>query len=58
VLGEWTFRGANGGQIEKIHLGWKGDRQIFPSSTPGAHLDVAKAYKSGSKQALSIENQA
>jgi len=50
VLGEWTFGGANGGQIEKFHLVWKVDRKIFPTSTPGAHLDTRKASKSVSKK--------
>ena len=26
VLGEWTFGGENGGQIEIFHFGWKVDR--------------------------------
>jgi len=43
------FGGENGGQIEKFHLGWKVDRKIFPESTPGAHLDIRKASKTGYK---------
>jgi len=50
MLGEWTFGEANGGKIEKFHLGWKVDRQTFPASTPGAHLDIGKASKNGSTQ--------
>jgi len=51
VLGEWTFGGVNGGQIEKFHLGWKVDRQAVPKTTPIAHLDIGTASKSGPKQA-------
>ena len=42
----------------KIPLGCKVDRKTFPKNTLGAHLDTEKAFKSGSKQALCIENQA
>ena len=55
MLGELTFGGANGGQIEKFHLGWKVDRQTFPTRTLGVNVDTGKAFKSGSKQVLRIE---
>jgi len=58
VLGELTFGGVNGGQMEKFHLSWKVDRHKFTISKLGANLELRKAYKSGSKQVLHIENQA
>ena len=58
MLRELSFGGENGGQIEKFQFGWKVDRYTFPESTPRANFDIGKASKSGSKQALRIENQA
>ena len=58
MLREWTFEGANGGQIEKFHLDWKVDRYTFPTRTPGAHFDIGNTSKSGSKQVQCIDNLA
>jgi len=54
VLGECTFGGANGHQIEKFHLGWKVDIQTFPTSPPELNLDAGKCPKSGLKGALRV----
>ena len=58
VFAELNFGGENGGQIGKSYLSWKLDRHTFPTSILGANFDTGKAFKSGSKQALRIENQA
>ena len=54
VLGDCNFGGANGHQIEKLHLGWRVDIQTFPTSPLVPHLDVGKCLKSGLKGALRV----
>ena len=56
VLGDCNFGGANGHQIEKLHLGWKVDIPTFPTSLLLPHLDAWKCLKSWLKSALRVEN--
>ena len=56
VLGDCNFRGENGDQIQKFHLGWKVDIQSFPTSPLLPHVDVAKFLKSWLKGAPRVEN--
>ena len=55
VLGDWSFGGASGNQIQKFHLGWKLDRQGFPTSYHVLNLDFGKALKMSLKLVLRIE---
>ena len=55
VLGDLIFGGVNGKKIHKLHLGWKVDRQSFPTSYPALNLDSGKALKINLKVARHIE---
>ena len=52
VLGDLIFDRVNELQIEKFHLGWKLDSNIFPTSYHTLNLDTGKASKSLLQNAL------
>jgi len=56
-MGDLAFERESEGQIEKFDLGWKLDRQLFPTSTLGSNFYIRKASKSGSKQGWHIEEK-
>ena len=52
VLGDLSFDRVNELQIEKLHLCWKVDFKIFPTSYHTPNLDTEKASKSLLQNAL------
>ena len=58
VLGDWSFGGENGCQIQKFHLGWKLDRQVFPKSTLGLNFYFRKSLKISTKVVRRIQKLA
>ena len=58
TLGELTFEGSNQLQIQKFHLGWKVDTQIFPMSHLALDVDNRNTLKKCCKGARPLEQGA